>query len=582
MIGLTGDDYYFIDHQQDVVIEKVDEGFDTIELKYCFWTNYNNLRPEFYTAPAHVEKIVMGRDEYDLVEVSADVQIRVYGDPIDWRDRMDDNQFDNASNLVNTCTMASIANVMTMLGKPVTEEEVLAYMLANNLVGIPDKGDTDPADVETALENGYGCVVTRTTVRPLAEVAEFLETGHAVILGVDYGVVNTNAEPRNIDDHAITLTGVAYHETSGEIEGFYYCDSGDEENPSGASFMSTNLYYEAHAQYPTAQILVIDSPLKIEHDSFQFKSTAGYNPAVIGNSGDNLIWTTHGNDYVEGGPGNDSLRDEAGGEDVFLPGAGTDVVSSFSGSDSFVFSAGDGRDEINDTDAEFDELVFDVSVERASIVFALAGSDLLVRYGSNSLVCVKDYSAEYGFSVRLADGGSLNPSGLSNLVAQMEAYCIGNSVDFTDPAAVEAEGNLVAMVAGSWQTDTNVIGYQVWAAMHGVGHELNGYAQSPAGDGVPNLIKYAAGLLPFDPVVSSDLFTFFNDSVSGHFKISYQRSKQANSSLVAEWSGSLTNEWQSAGIQMERIDESATHELWEASAPSGQSGFMRLRAVLNE
>jgi hypothetical protein len=583
MIGLAGDDYYYVDNEYDMVVENPDEGFDSVELKYCFWTNVNNwLHPAAYSMPANVEKIIMGQDEFDVVDLGSDIVVHVYGDPIDWRDLLDDNQFDNASNLVNTCTMASIANVMTMLGSPTSEEEVLAYMLANNLVGIPEKGDTEPANVEVALEDGYGCAVTRTTVRPASEVAGFLQAGHAIILGVDYGIVNETAEPRGKDDHAIALTGVAYNEVSGELEGFYYCDSGDEFNPSSALFMSTNLYYEAHAQYPSAQILVIDSPLKIQHDSFKANGSAGGSFTIIGNSGDNVIWTTNGNDYVAGGAGNDVFHDETGGNDVFLPGAGDDVVHSFSGKDSFVFSDGDGNDEINDTDAEVDELVFDASVDKASMVLAMDGTDLLVVHGSNGVVRVNGYSDGHGFAMRMADGTALDQSGLSNLVAQMEAYCVANGVDFSDPGAVLGDASLAAMMQAGWQQDTNAIGYRVWAAMNGLPHQAQGVAFAPAGDGMGNLLKYAAGLPPLETCASSNLYTYATDAGSQRFKMYYVRSKRANAIFVPEWASSLANGWQTGNLDVALVGETSTTETWEASAPLGQAGFMRLRAVLQE
>ncbi|WP_168442392.1 C39 family peptidase [Pontiella desulfatans] len=589
MIGLGGDDYYYVDHEQDTVVENPDEGFDTVELKFCFWTNMNGwLNSEIYSIPTNVEKVVMGQDAFDVVEFASNTLAHVYGDPIDWRDRLDDNQFDNASNLVNTCTMASIANVMTMLGEVITEEEVIAYMYANDLVGNRARGDTDPANVAVALESGYGCEVSLLTNRPMPEVAEYLESGKAIILGVDYGVVNVNASPRGYDDHAITLTGVAYNEMTGELEGFYYCDSGDETNPSGASFMSTSLYHEAHGQYvpdgnyPGAQIVVVDFPLKIQRDSFRVEGSVGGSPAIIGNSGDNVIWTTDGNDYAEGGKGNDVFHDETGGNDVFLPGEGNDVVHSFSGADSFVFSEGGGIDEVIDTDADLDELVFDASVDKAGMVLGLDGSDLWVAYGSNDRVRVSGYDNGYGFSIRMADGTALEPSALSNLVAQMEAYCGTNGIDFSDPAAVQADSNLVAMIQGGWRQDTNAINYQAWIAMHAVGHASSGYAQAPAGDGVGNLLKYAAGFSPFVPVAASNLFTFAGDSSTGRFKMVYAQSRRANASLVPEWSASLTNGWQAGGIQTIILNETSTNELREASVPLGQTGFMRLRAVLEE
>ncbi|MDF7806631.1 C39 family peptidase [Pontiellaceae bacterium B12219] len=583
MTGLAGDDLYYVDNKFDVVIEQPDEGYDIVELNYCNWTNYGvGLEAEIYQTPTNVEKVVMGYDAFDVVEMESGLMAHVYGDPLDWRGLLDDNQFDNASNLVNTCTMASIANVMTMLGSPTTEEKVLAYMLANNLVGIPSKGDTPPAFVETALENGYGCSVTRSTVLPVEEVAEFLKNGHAIIMGVDYGVVNEGADPRDYDDHAITLTGVAFDAVSGEVAGFYYCDSGDEDNPSGASFMSTNLYYEAHAQYTNAQILVIDAPLKVQRDNFRVNRWDVSGGIIIGNRGDNVVVLTNGNDYVEGNSGDDLLADESGGNDVFVPGVGNDEIVSKVGADYFIFSVDGGDDRIFDKDTESDWVAFDASVDSASIFFAYDGADLTIGYDSNATIQVVDYAGFRSVGIRRADGFGIGHSALSNLVEQMEAYCIANSVDFTDLDAVRADSGLAALISGSWQVETSPIPYRAWAVLQGISHEEQDYAVSPAGDGIGNLLKYAAGL---DPLVSyslTNLYTYASDSSEQRFKMTYQQSKRSLANFVAEWTPSLTNAWTSSGVELELLDESLTDAIWEASLPLGQVGFMRLRAELNE
>lgn len=583
MAGYAGDDFYTVDNKFDVVVEQPDEGCDTIKLNFSYWTNHNNwLHAEFYSSPTNVEAVVMGEDDFDVVEVVPGTFAHVYGDPLDWRDLMDHNQFDNSSNFTDTCTMASIANTMTMLGQELTEDEALAYMLENNHVGNRDTGNTPPWEVEAALE-GLGCVATLYTVVQSKEtIAQWLEDGHVIILGVDYGILHEEHVPRGFDDHAITLTGVAYDETTGNLLGYYYCDSGDEFDHSASIYMPISLFYEAHAQYTNgynAQMVLVDAPLKVQRDSYRVLGNPDADQVIIGNHGDNQIITTNGNDYAEGGAGNDDFIDVAAGDDVFVPGAGNDQAMWKNGRDSLVLSIGGGNDVVSDEDAEEDELVFDSTIDKASIFLTLNNTDLTVHYGSNSNVRIVDYSLAHDFSLRTFDACVLDAAGLSNLVSAMDVYCTANAVDFSNPEAVSADAGLAALMASGWQSDTNALRYRVWTAMHRLEHEVGGFSEAAADDGVANLLKYAAGFSPLD---SADLFSYSTDSENNRFKMQYQKSKRADAELVAEWSGALSNDWSTVGIETSLLSETPSNELWEASLPAGQTGFMRLRATLTE
>jgi len=580
MIGLAGDDYYHVDHELDDVVEKPDEGFDTVELRYCMWTNAaSGLVPTVYTGPTNVEMIVLGDDDYDAIETQSNHIAVVYGDPMDWRDSLDDFQGDNARGWQETCTMTSVANALTMLGYDVTEDDVVEYAFENDLYGDVNRGFASPEQVQMTLE-GFGTTVTRTPSRPVSEIAVFLEEGKAIIIGVDYGVLNLSS-PRGYDDHAVALTGVAYDPETGEVEGFYYCDSGDYDDPSAAHLMTTNVFYLANQQY-AAETLVIDSPLKVQRDNLRISGTPGMDCILIGNRGDNVFWTENGSDYVEGGAGSDVFHDLAGGDDTFAPGAGDDFVFSSFGRDTFVISANGGVDEILDSDPAVDWVAFDVSVDIETVSFAYDGTNLFLDHGSNSTVSLVQYSDFSAFGVTAADGLALEPAALSNLIVQMENYCTVNGVDFSSIAAVRADTNLTAMVSASWQIDTNPVAYRAWAAIQGVPYGAQGEADSPAGDGIGNLLKYAAGLSPMEYSSFDRLYTFVPDRAGQRFTIFYNQSKRARASLVPEWTDSLTNAWQTAGIDKAMATETISNETWEASVSLGQSGFMRLRAELEE
>jgi hypothetical protein len=311
-------------------------------------------------------------------------------------------------------------------------------------------------------------------------------------------------------------------------------------------------------------------------------SSASTDKIIICNNGDNGVVLTNGNDYVEGNSGDDVLSDEDGGNDVFVPGIGNDEIVSRTGSDYFIFSSNGGNDRLLDQDYESDLVAFDASVETSSICFAYDGTDLTIGYDSNATIQVVDYFTFRSVGIQLADGLGLEHSVLSNLVVQMEAYCDANSIDFSDLDAVRADSGLASIVSDSWQVDGAPMPYRAWAVMKGVSHEVQGYAVDPAGDGIGNLLKYAVGLEPLASCSASNLYTYASDSADQSFKMTYQQSKRSLANLVAEWTPSLTNDWVSSGLEMEMLDESITNVIWEASLPLGLTGFMRLRAELNE
>src|SRR5260221_2266141 len=78
--------------------------------------------------------------------------------------------------------------------------------------------------------------------------------------------------------------------------------------------------------------------------------------------GDNLVAggiASAGDDYLDGGAGNDLLQGDSG-DDILVGGSGDDVLVGGPGKDTYVFNAGDGRDQIFDdsTGAEGSVLVF--------------------------------------------------------------------------------------------------------------------------------------------------------------------------------------------------------------------------------
>lgn len=124
-------------------------------------------------------------------------------------------------------------------------------------------------------------------------------------------------------------------------------------------------------------------------------NTAVFHFAVASSANDD-IRGTGGNDYLNGAFGYDSLSGGAG-NDYIVGGTRKDTLTGGSGSDTFLLRMGDDLDTITDFTfgAGGDMIIFsgNAAVANASsLVFTQNGSDLYVRYGSNSTVILKDHT----------------------------------------------------------------------------------------------------------------------------------------------------------------------------------------------
>lgn len=101
---------------------------------------------------------------------------------------------------------------------------------------------------------------------------------------------------------------------------------------------------------------------------------------------------------------------------------------------------------------------------------------------------------------------------------------------------------------------------------------------APAGDGISNVVKFAAQLdatsqASWDALMSTE--KALATEMTFHFTLG-KRTRDLNP-VIPEWSGDLEN-WSSEGIDLEMISEDTTHEFWKARLdPSQGQMFFRIR-----
>jgi Ca2+-binding RTX toxin-like protein len=114
----------------------------------------------------------------------------------------------------------------------------------------------------------------------------------------------------------------------------------------------------------------------------------GGNDALYGGEGMDLMsgGVGAGDDYLDGGAGKDYMS-ASEGNDTFIGGTGDDVIisndASLSGSDTFIYSRGDGNDLIFESGApsETDILVL-TDIDSGDVVLSRSGDDLLITVKS--------------------------------------------------------------------------------------------------------------------------------------------------------------------------------------------------------
>lgn len=127
---------------------------------------------------------------------------------------------------------------------------------------------------------------------------------------------------------------------------------------------------------------------------------------ILGSSKDDLLAGKSGKDALEGFAGNDHLKGEGGadrlfggagndtleggtGDDVIVGGAGADTLYGGAGADIFIFSFGDGADEIKDLEVGIDKIdVSGAGVTQFSDLSITANgwwTDVRIAFGSETL-----------------------------------------------------------------------------------------------------------------------------------------------------------------------------------------------------
>lgn len=126
---------------------------------------------------------------------------------------------------------------------------------------------------------------------------------------------------------------------------------------------------------------------------------------------------------------------------------------------------------------------------------------------------------------------------------------------------------------------SDTLTFAEWAGSYSLSDTQDGMMDTPAGDGVSNLEKYAMGWEPMQICDPGDLFSTRFEA--GRVVVEYSTYKPASGvSISVIWSTSLTDPvWRTDLVESVLTGETATHEQWKASVPLPADSplYVRLR-----
>ncbi len=417
MVGGGGNDTYYVDDAGDRVIEQAGQGIDTVQssIRYTLGANVENLILLDFSKPEH--GLVDGRD------------VLVYGYPK--RNELDYMQGDAVSGFLGTCALTSIANILTQMGRPTTESQVVTRAIANGWTV------SDPAlpawrlggsniDDQRQLLESYGVRNQAILGYNEAGLANLLRGGRGVVVALNAGVLWGEAayQGNGAVNHAVTLTGAVHAHDSGELVGFYLSDSGRGLVNDMTRFVDIATF-RAAADVAGAYALFTRDPVKLWDEDLD----------ATGNELDNTLAGNRGHNRLAGLGGNDVLLGEAG-DDTLDGGQGNDTLAGGSGDDTYLFGRGGGRDRIVQADAraqDHDVLQLGNGIDHTWVWFSRSGSDLAIDVvGTTDRVTMVDWFTEGNQRVdqiRTSDGWSLAQRDVQQLVDAMAAFSAADAVE---------------------------------------------------------------------------------------------------------------------------------------------------------
>lgn len=219
------------------------------------------------------EQVATDLDQYEPVVSEAGDSVAT-SDPFSVAPMLDYQQGDNAYGYEGDCGLVSVSNVLQLSGIDASEDDVVQVAVENGLCNsdpsLPPSALGGVSDENViALLDHYG--VDAQVYYPgeaggtYEDIAAALENGQCVTMGVNAGYLWD--EPNYVDsgnaNHQIVLTSAARDAGTGEVTGFYICDSGRWQDGDNCRFVSVEEFDACYASAGAASVIITDEATRV-------------------------------------------------------------------------------------------------------------------------------------------------------------------------------------------------------------------------------------------------------------------------------------------------------------------------------
>lgn len=240
---------YFTDKANDIlsrpsmssVQDKSKEGLEIIRSNLLGPLHSSSLKSQlkiglFHTKQSVCQSILPNGHIANIFDHPNELAVKLYS-----------SQGNNSYKMDGTCSLVSSANILIISGREISEQQIVDYARNNNLCS--NTGGTDPRFIRlTSLWKYFGMTSTTSFNNSAESLATIVESGRGVVISVDSDVLWDQGSQNYYSqvDHAITVTSTARDVQTGELIGFYICDSGRCSPDDGGRFVSIQLMNDAH------------------------------------------------------------------------------------------------------------------------------------------------------------------------------------------------------------------------------------------------------------------------------------------------------------------------------------------------
>jgi len=448
MKGGAGNDNYVVDNSADVVIEKANEGTDTVQssITYTLSTNVENLTLTGASAingtGNSLNNTLTGNSEDNVLSggAGADQLLGGLGNDTYVVDNINDviieNSDEGADTVQSSVTYTLSDNVenLTLIGTSAIAGT--GNILDNILTGNSGNNRLNGGEGADTMTGGFGndtYVVDNTGDVVAENTNEGIDTVQSAI---------TYTLGENVEK--LTLTGTdAIDGTGNELNNTLIGNEADNvlDGSTGADTMIGGLGNDTYVVDNASDVVKETSTLAAEIDtvlsSVSYTLSANVenltltgtsaingtgnslNNVLIGNSGNNVLTGgtgsdllsgnlgsdilkgNAGNDILQGGADNDTLSDSAGtnlldggsgadtlsgnaANEMFAGGTGNDTISTGNGADLIAFNRGDGMDVVNG--GTDNTLSLGGGIQYADLALSKTSNDLIVEMGNGDQI----------------------------------------------------------------------------------------------------------------------------------------------------------------------------------------------------